>query len=240
MREEQFEKYMLDRNLAKKTREQRSYALKRIERAQNVDLDEEFDRDQLQELLKSFSYSASDARAGLPNPSRMDIESDKLLAHLRWYRSHLMDYMRFRGGHAQEAAGEDGAEPESELIEEVVSRTFALERDLQAALRRNLGQLEQGLTVADGGNERKVEAGFIDILARDTAGVLTVIELKAETAQPSAIAQILAYMGCIAEETGEPVRGILVAGDHHPRVILAARAIPNLSLKKYRYRFDFE
>jgi endonuclease len=47
-------------------------------------------------------------------------------------------------------------------------------------------------------------------------------------------------MGCIAEETGEAVRGILVAGDHHPRVKLAARAIPNLTLKKYRYRFEFE
>lgn len=240
MQEEAFERYMLSRELAEKTRAQRSYALKRIERTQNIDLDEEFDRDQFRDLLKSFSYSAADARAGLPNPSKMDIESDKLLTHLRWYRSHLMDYMRFRGDHTPEVAGEDSAEPGSEFIEEVVSQRFALERDLQAALRKNLDQLEQGLSVADGGTERKVEAGFIDILARDQAGVLTVIELKAETAQPSAIAQILAYMGCIAEETGEPVRGILVAGDHHPRVALAARAIPNLSLKKYRYRFDFE
>ena len=128
----------------------------------------------------------------------MDIESDKLLRHLRWYRSHLMDYLRFRGGTTQEI--EERSEPENELIDEVVSRTFALERDLQAALRKNLVQLEDGLKVEDGGNERKVEAGFIDILARDASGVLTVIELKAEMAAPSAVAQILAYMGCIAEE----------------------------------------
>lgn len=109
-----------------------------------------------------------------------------------------MDYLRFRGGTTQEI--EERSEPENELIDEVVSRTFALERDLQAALRKNLVQLEDGLKVEDGGNERKVEAGFIDILARDASGVLTVIELKAEMAAPSAVAQILAYMGCIAEE----------------------------------------
>ncbi len=238
MQEAPFETYMLNRNLADKTRAQRGYALKRIERAQNVNLDAEFDRDQLASLLKSYTYSSSDARAGLPNPSKMDIDSDKLLTHLRWYRSHLMDYLRFRGGTTQEI--DESTEPENELIEEVVSRTFALERDLQAALRKNLAQLEDGLTVDDGGNERKVEAGFIDILARDRSGVLTIIELKAETAPPNSIAQILAYMACIAQESGEPVRGILVAGDHHPRVALAARAIPNLVLKKYRYRFDFE
>lgn len=60
------------------------------------------------------------------------------------------------------------------------------------------------------------------------------------TSRPEAIAQILAYMGCLAEETGEAVRGILVAGDHHPRVVHAARALPNLDLKRYRFRFDFE
>lgn len=238
MQDAAFETYIQNRGLAEKTRMQRTYALKRMERAQNVDLDAEFERDQLADLIIRYSYSASDARAGLPNPSKMDIDSDKLLTHLRWYRSHLMDYLRFRGGTAYES--DESAEPESELIEQVVSRTFALERDLQAALRTNLDQLEEGLIVEDGGKEKQVEAGFIDILARDRSGVLTVIELKAEMAQPSSVAQILAYMGCIAEDSGSSVRGILVASDHHPRVRLAARAIPNLDLKKYSYRFAFE
>jgi hypothetical protein len=181
MQDAAFETYMQNRSLADKTRMQRTYALKRIERVQNLDLDAEFDRDQLADLIQSYSYSASDARAGLPNPSRMDIDGDKLLTHLRWYRSHLMDYLRFRGGTTRD--GDDSAGPESELIEEVVSRTFALERDLQAALRTNLDQLEEGLTVEDGGKEKQVEAGFIDILARDWSGVLTIIELKVEVAQ---------------------------------------------------------
>ena len=127
-----------------------------------------------------------------------------------------------------------------DLVEEVVGRTFALERDMQAALRANLAQLEQGLTIADSGTERKVEAGFIDILARDAKGGLTVIELKSETSRPESVAQILSYMGCIAEESGGYVRGILVAADHHPRVKHAVKAVPNLCLKSYRFRFDLE
>jgi len=241
MREAAFEAYMQSRELAERTRMQRSYALKRMERVHGVDLDVEFERDGLQDLIGLFSYSAADARSGRANPTRMDIEPDKLLTHLRWYRTHLVDYARFRTG-AEPALPSPSEETAltDELVEEVVGKTFALERDLQAALRRAIAQLEPGLVVEDGGAERRVEGGFIDILARDGNGLLTIIELKAETARPESVAQILAYMGCIAEETGEAVRGILVAGDHHPRVQLAAKAVPNLSLKKYSYRFEFE
>lgn len=239
MQEAEFEKYMIGR-LTDKVRLQRGYALKRIERAQGVDLDSEFEKDQLADLISKYSYSASDARTGRPNPSNMDIDSDKLLTHLRWYKSHLADYLRFRGGALSSGAAAAEMEQDNEFMEEVVSKTFALERDLQAALRQNLHHLEDGMIVEDGGSEKKVDSGFIDILARDASGVLTVIELKTEQSRPDSIAQILAYMGCVAEEFGEPVRGILVAGDHHPRVVYAASAVSNLMLKKYRYRFDFE
>lgn len=244
MQEDAFETYMASRALAEKTKDQRGYALKRIERAHEIDLDDEYERDKLASLRRAFSYSAVESRTGRPNPTKLDIDADKLLTHLRWYKSHLTDYARFKGGlpdaDAATIAEEDIADLTEDLLEEAVGKTFALEKDLQAALRANLGQLEDGLKVEDGGTERRVQAGFIDILARDRANVLTIVELKAETAKPEAVAQILAYMGCIAEETGEPVRGILVAGDHHPRVGYAARAIPNLLLKKYRYRFEFE
>lgn len=238
MREE-FEVYARGRNLADITISQRVYALKRIERAYDIDLDEEYRRDGLESLLNQFSYSVIDQRSGAPNPSKMDIDNEKLLTHLRWYRSHITDYLRFCGGETfpideiQQAVAD-------ELIDEVVGKTFALERDLQFALRLNLDQLEKGLKIIDGGSERRVDAGFIDILARDHNNILTVIELKAETSRPDAIAQILAYMGALSAETSEQVRGLLVAGDHHPRVILAARAVQNLTLKKYRYRFEFE
>lgn len=244
VQEDAFEEYMTNKALAEKTKEQRAYALKRIERAQGINLDDEYAHDQMSSVLERFSYSAGDDRAKRPNPTNMDIDADKLLSHLRWYKSHLADYARFKGGSqeadAQTRSEDDAEELTEDILQEAVGKTFALEKDLQRALRANLSHLEEGLRVEDGGNERRVEAGFIDILARDRSGVLTIIELKAEMARPEAVAQILAYMGCIAEETGEQVRGILVAGDHHPRVGYAARAIPNLTLKKYRYRFEFD
>lgn len=243
MQSESFEQYMRSRNLADKTKQQRGYALKRIERAYGVDLDTAFQEDKLAGLLASFAYSASDERDGQPNPSKMDIDPDKLLTHLRWYRSHLVDYVRFLGAEVEVGDVDQSsiaAASDVQVIDEAVGKTFALERDLQLALRNNLADLESGLAIADGGTERRVESGFIDILARDADGLLTVIELKADTARPEAIAQILGYMGCLAEETGENVRGILVAADHHPRVKHAVRAVPTLLLKRYRYRFEFE
>jgi hypothetical protein len=196
-------------------------------------------------MLREFRYSAADAPAKRPNPSKLDIDIDKLPTQMPWYRSHIADYIRFKGGEPADLEGEPAASGESaaireELIEQAVGRTFALEKDLQAALRSNIGDLEAGLIIEDGGNERKVEAGFIDILARDKEGTLTVIELKAETSRPDAVTQILAYMGCVAAETGENVRGILVASDHHQCVAHAARAVPDLSLKRYRFKFEFE
>ena len=117
--------------------------------------------------------------------------------------------------------------------------TFGLERDLQKALRANIGQLESGLTIIDGGSEKSTEAGRIDITAQDGNGATVVIELKAGPANPEVIAQVLSYMGSLTASEGASVRGILVAGDFHKRVVLAAKAIPNLKLKKYSFQFTF-
>lgn len=157
LREVEFEAYARGRKLADRTISQRIYALKRIERAHGIDLDAEFESDGMRGILSRFSFTASDARIGTPNPTQMDIEADKLLVHLRWYRSHLADYARFSSGNVplpgEPIEDEDGSE---DLLEEVVGKTFALERDLQAALRGNIGQLEEGLAIIDDGAERRI------------------------------------------------------------------------------------
>ena len=242
MKEEAFQDHMLSRNLAEKTRQQRTYALRRIERAEGVDLDVEFAKDGMEALLNRYRYSSADARAFRPNPTSMDIDADKLLTHLRWYLGHLQQYRMFASGiDLGEENIESSLEPEEvQAVAEAVGQTFGLERDMQIALRTGIAQLEPGMEVVDGGSEKRVAAGNIDILARDKNGVLTVIELKAGTSKPESVAQILGYMGCIAEEFGEQVRGILIAADHATRVSFAAKAVPNLALKTYRYRFEFE
>ena len=127
-----------------------------------------------------------------------------------------------------------------EAVEEAEEITFGLERDLQKAVRTNVSQLEPGLEVVDGGRERRTDAGNIDITAKDAEGQIVVVELKAGTANPDAVAQILSYMTAVAEKDGAPVRGIIVAGEFHKRVVMAARAVPGLTLKRYAFQFRFE
>ena len=116
---------------------------------------------------------------------------------------------------------------------------FGLERELQDALRTNIHQLEDGLVIAEGGVEHQVDAGRIDIVATDAQGRLVVIELKAGTAQPDSVTQLLAYMGTVGNPQNRPVRGILVAHDFASRVRYAARAVPNITLRSYSFRFAF-
>jgi len=125
-------------------------------------------------------------------------------------------------------------------IQASMETTFGLERDLQSALRENIVQLEAGLKITDGGKERAVPSGRIDILAGDSRGVCVVIELKACTADGNAIGQILAYMGDLLEETKGKIRGILVARDFTSRAIAASKAVSNIELKEYRFTFSFK
>lgn len=131
----------------------------------------------------------------------------------------------FAGGQA--AAPEDGDE-----------LTFALERDLQKALRKNIEQLEPGLRIVDGGTEQTVDAGRIDITAEAPDGAVVVIELKAGRADLRAIGQVLSYMGTVGANRNS-VRGILVAGSFEPRAVMAARAVPALQLRAYSFEFAF-
>ena len=138
----------------------------------------------------------------------------------------------------------DTEAPEADVsqddLEEPIEITFGLERDMQAALRSNIEQLESNLRIIDGGHEKTTGGGRIDITAEDSTGNIVVIELKAGTARPEAITQLLAYMGTVTEEPNMAVRGNLVAGDFHPRVLLAAKALPNVRLMSYSFNFRFD
>ena len=129
----------------------------------------------------------------------------------------------------------EGAEEE---VANAVDTAFGLERDLQKALRENIEQLEPGLTISDGGKEKTVRSGRIDITAQDRDGA-TVIELKVGTADRDAIGQLAAYMGDLTEK-GARVRGILIAREFASPAVSAARVIPSLRLVRYGFRFTFE
>ncbi len=133
----------------------------------------------------------------------------------------------------------EGGGTEEDDVADAVDTAFGLERDLQMALRRNIEQLEPGLTISDDDKEQIVPSGRINITARDRDGTTVVIELKAGAADRDAIGQILAYMGDLTDK-GAKVRGILIAREFAPRAVSAAQVVPSLHLVQYGFRFRFQ
>jgi endonuclease len=130
----------------------------------------------------------------------------------------------------------------SEILqtEEEHKARISLERDLQAALRENIEQLEPGLVIIDGGKEKISPSGRTDILAMDANKKTVVIELKIGTATPEVFGQIQSYMGDLMAETGETVRGIIIAHDFDNEAIAASKPVPNIELRKYGFNFTFK
>jgi RecB family endonuclease NucS len=130
---------------------------------------------------------------------------------------------------------------EGEKAEEKTVTKFAIsiERDLQIYLSNRLHEIEPGLTLV--GTEYGTAAGFIDILCKDKNNDYVVIETKAGKAKDAALGQILGYIGALVEDgIHEKIRGILVASDFDNRIILASKAIQNISLTKYSLSFKFD
>lgn len=206
------------------------------------DLDQHFAKDQMASLISVLSYSTDDQRHGRPNPSKIPIEGD-IRNNLSSYGSAVRLYKRYclSGDDFDSQTSHVEAKVAALEVTEDIGQRIGLERDMQASLRRVIDQLEPGLVIIDGGVERSVESGFIDITARDALGAVVVIELKAGVANQRAIAQILSYMGDIAaeEDDDKNVRGILVASEFDAKAMSAARMVPNLALRRYSVQFKF-
>lgn len=137
--------------------------------------------------------------------------------------------------------------PYSDPLEEVsalADASFAYEKDLQNYLVRNLHVLEHGLSLyeEEGFNGVEYNAGgrFIDILAVDRDGAFAVIELKVSRGYDRVIGQLLRYMGWVEANLsgGQGVRGIIVANDITPDLILATKNLPSVKLFEYELSFS--
>ena len=194
-------------------------------------------------MINELKYSTSDERRNKPNPSKIPINGNTR-NNLASYRNAVERYCKFR----REALDDDiGPRHRASSFEPVATsvdergQLIGLERDLQVALRLAIEQLEPGLEIIDDGAERSVSSGFIDITAQDAQGAIVVIELKSGVARQGAVAQVLSYMGDIAEdEPDRAVRGILVAANFDKKARAAARVVPSLSLRSYRVSFRFK
>ena len=156
--DERFEAWMIASGTDTATTRSYLSNLRRVETAYG-DLDALYTEDGYVSLIADLSYTSGDARQGLPNNSRIVISGD-VYNGLATLRSCVAKYRRFRDEVAWAAApvDVDAAVPISvDPIPVGAERelTFSMERDLQAALRQSIDQLEPGLTIIDGGAEHR-------------------------------------------------------------------------------------
>lgn len=83
------------------------------------------------------------------------------------------------------------------------------ESEMQAALASDPGIIEPGLTLVD--IELPTDVGGIDLMARDSAGRLVVVELKRGKANHEAVHQLSRYVQSVRALVGGEVRGVLAA-----------------------------
>jgi len=207
-------------------------------------LDRHYTRDRLQSVIDDLQYTPEDEKKRRPNPSKINFDGN-IRNNLSLFRYAMEQYRRFKDSEAEFAPRSEFDDDEAQAgtgggVGEEARQRPGLERDMQAALRADISQLEPGLQIIDGGAERMVESGSIPITARDAAGAIVVIDLKAGSVGRRGVAQVLSYMGDIAaDEPDAQIRGILVAAEFENRGRAAARMAPSLSLRAYAIKFEF-
>lgn len=147
-----------------------------------------------------------------------------------------------------------GLQPDSLLktTESGDEMEFALERYLEDFIYDNWDKIDFGEKlkkfIDEDGNEGKQyyteDAGYIDILAKDSRGNFVVFELKKGRKNDEVIGQVLRYVAWVRKNLatkGEEVRGIIVVGAKDKKLELALSEVSDkVSAKLYRMSFRLE
>ena len=130
-----------------------------------------------------------------------------------------------------------GRDEEAEFYEPT---GFAYESDLRDFLAKNLHIIEPGLRLYQdegiSGVEFPVGGRFIDLLALDKHNNYVVIELKVSKGYDRVVGQLLRYMAWIGinqAESGQNVRGLIIAREISEDLHLAASKIMDIELFEY-------
>ena len=229
--------WLAEQKYAENTQAAQIARVKKIEENYG-DLENHYIQGTYSAILNTLEYSTADQRQNKKNPSKIVFSGD-IRNNLQSYKSAAVRYLKFLENNSNKPNTPLVINENSPSPPEEPSQKLSLERDMQAALRRNITSLAPNLRIIDDGAERSVTSGLIDITCEDEKSII-VIELKAGKADSRAIGQILGYMGDLqVEENDKPIRGILVAHDFDQRVKSAARVTPSLTLKKYSIEFKF-
>src|SRR5262252_5499937 len=114
-----------------------------------------------------MSDLSSELRAEILRLLREGVEPSEIAQHTGASRGRIAAIAADLCRGTYQEIRNDEIHDELETTEET---KFGLERDLQNALRRHIGDLEPGLSIIDGGKERRVASGYIDIAAQDRDG----------------------------------------------------------------------
>jgi hypothetical protein len=125
----------------------------------------------------------------------------------------------------------------AQQAEQATGLAFRLEKEMHAAVRRQLSNIEPGLS--EDGTEVAVSTGYVDIVARDASKKLVVIELKAGKCPAGAMEQALGYAQALSDERKEPVRVLLIASEFPDRIKAAAKRVIDLKLMTYEFSLKF-
>ena len=129
---------------------------------------------------------------------------------------------------------------------------FALEKYLEDFIWDNWDKIDFGEKlkkfVDEDGNEGKQyyteDAGYIDILAKDSKGNFVVFELKKGRKNDEVIGQILRYVGWVRKnlvKNSKDVRGVIIVGQKDKKLEMALSEIQNkVSVKLYKISFKLE
>src|SRR5258708_19173474 len=157
-------------------------------------------------------------------------------SHVRLYES-ATDRVPIHSKADAVGSSQEIAEP----IDVQASGEFAYESDLRDFLAKNLSLIEPGLKLYEDegitGVEFPVGGRFVDILAVTPEKDYVVIELKVSRGYDRVVGQILRYMAWIAKNHAEPqqkVRGIIVAREITPDLLLACSGLASVELFEYQ------
>jgi len=162
--------------------------------------------------------------------------------HYSWYKSKIKNGDIFVPGFTTNSKISISNDEIENDIEETINSRLSLEKDLHSYLSKNISEIGQNLVLVEDGIEYQIDAGRIDLLAKDNQNNTVVIELKAGKANDSALGQLLGYIGCLSEkpEKYKNIKGILVASDFDKRVIYAVKNLSNIKLVKYQVAFKLQ
>lgn len=237
MKRDDYRKWLKLQNYHEHTINAQIYRAARVEECYS-DLDTQYAEDRLEGLIQELTYTTQDRQNNRPNETKIPFKGNAY-NNLASYKDAIIRYRRFLENSKEKLELEDSV-VDNEQEAEPVSQKIGLEKDMQAAIRNKITQLEAGLRITDNGRERSVETGFIDITAEDSDGMPVVIELKTGIAGQKAVAQILSYIGSVMEEEGvDKVRGILVAFEFDLKARAAAKVVSDLTLVRYQFSFQF-